>query len=99
MPEETPDLVDNAFQLSWTSINVKSREGPSAEDLWATQNDGETNPGWFGTVIYSGWEILANWECIYSEWENWGHCSAACGSGKRQLIRKLLHLPPAGSNV
>mmetsp|Transcript_88881 Transcript_88881/g.162989 ORF Transcript_88881/g.162989 Transcript_88881/m.162989 type:complete len:695 (-) Transcript_88881:94-2178(-) len=47
-----------------------------------------------GSLVVAGFVVLGDWPCKYSDWQNWGGCSARCGGGVMRQIRKVLIEPP-----
>mmetsp|Transcript_19039 Transcript_19039/g.43075 ORF Transcript_19039/g.43075 Transcript_19039/m.43075 type:complete len:487 (-) Transcript_19039:95-1555(-) len=86
--------------MSWWFFHIRVRypdRSPEPEDNhfvlhWAAKSQQE----WEGETTFQAWPILGDWDCVYSDWEGWGSCSARCGGGKRMLVRRVLQQPPSG---
>ncbi|CAE7413951.1 SPON1 [Symbiodinium pilosum] len=86
--------------MSWWFFHIRVRypdRSPEPQDNhfllhWASISQQD----WEGETSFQAWPILGDWNCVYSDWEGWGSCSARCGGGKRMLVRRPLQQPPAG---
>ncbi|CAE7222778.1 SPON1 [Symbiodinium sp. CCMP2592] len=86
--------------LSWWFFHIRVRypdRSPDPEDNkfflhWASASQQD----WEGETAFQSWPILGDWDCVYSDWEGWGSCSARCGGGNRMLVRRPLQQPPGG---
>eukprot|EP00933_Yihiella_yeosuensis_P052392 TRINITY_DN50455_c0_g1_i1.p1 TRINITY_DN50455_c0_g1~~TRINITY_DN50455_c0_g1_i1.p1 ORF type:complete len:628 (+),score=105.01 TRINITY_DN50455_c0_g1_i1:143-2026(+) len=78
--------------LSWLPDATPDPSTNFFQFHWSTDNDTQ----WEGDTRFSGWPVLGDWDCIYSDWEGWGSCSARCGGGTQTLTRRVLLQPPSG---
>lgn len=94
---EKPKSQDMAY---WWYFHILARfpaVSPEAEAnffslSWANDKESE----WRGDTRFRAWPVLGDWQCIYSDWEGWGTCSARCGGGTQTLRRRVLLTPPEG---
>lgn len=93
---------EEAVPLSWWVFHLRAwspEQSPAPEDnvfelRWS--EDEHATDGWTGSELFEGWPVLGDWDCVYSDWEGWGTCSARCGGGIQRLTRRILMEPPLG---
>jgi len=93
---------EEAVPLSWWVFHLRAwnpEQSPATEDnvfelRWS--EDEQATDGWTGSELFEGWPVLGDWDCVYSDWEGWGTCSARCGGGIQRLTRRVLMHPPLG---
>jgi len=93
---------EDAVPLSWWVFHLRAWSpeiSPATEDnvfelRWS--EDEQATDGWTGSELFEGWPVLGDWNCVYSDWEGWGTCSARCGGGIQRLTRRILMQPPLG---
>lgn len=67
---------------------------PSVTDNWFSLQYNHRAEGMHGDTLLQGWQILGDWDCVYSDWEGWGNCPAKCGGSMMRLTRRVLLEPP-----
>jgi len=101
-PSEDEDPAHPGKSLSWWFFHLQvwfPETTPAKEDSsfhlhWSQARSSD----WAGSLEDEGDPVLGDWDCVYSEWEGWGSCSARCGGGKQKLRRRILMEPPPGGS-
>lgn len=93
--EEAPRALHPAHWWYFYLCVQLPQATPAASDNhftleWTTPSSED----WHGKITFPGWPLLGDWECVYSDWEGWGSCSARCGGGSMRLRRRILMEPP-----
>lgn len=93
--------ASNASERRWWHFNIEVRtpeETPPDQNWFELHWSSSKGVGWEGSTTFQAWPILGDWDCAYSDWENWGSCTARCGGGTQTLRRRILVEPPLGGS-